>query len=425
MPFPLLRPPAVSSTNGIPREWLTCIIRRTFGLVLLFSLVGTAAAQPAQVPASPAAPAPVELPAPATADAEQPAPEQSVLEPSDAGEPSPEQPSTEQPTQDPAVPEPAGSEESVAGGAVEESVVESRLETAPLSAFDARDRDEIWVISSRHAGSRHHPLHALQFRRQIEGDVWQTESADRFLNDPSGTDRIRNTVIFVHGNRTPEQKAVRRGLQTYDQTFKEASNAPSSRFVIWLWPADQIPGQIRDVRTKAYRADEHAFHLARLIGALPADEFVSVIGYSFGGRLSVDAMHLLGGGSLCGSQLGATNVRPNSINLTLVVPAIRNDCFVSTRRAALHKVNHLFVMYNTRDQYLKLYKFLRLDNFTPALGFTGICGLPAGHYHGDRIDQYNASSQVGPDHDYLGYIADERVERGVQQNLFHGQVNSR
>lgn len=359
-------------------------------------------------------------PAPDAPATDTPAPGTPAAEASPTPAPETESPAMEEPE----TTEPEPGVESVAADAPTKEAVQSELEAAPLEAFDVRSRDEVWTISSRCVGSRNAPIESLQFRRRIEGDRWSNETADSFLAPDSNPAR-QHTVIFIHGNRTPEAKAIRRGLQTYDQTVLDWHAAPSMRFVIWLWPADQIPGQVRDVRIKAGRADEHAFHLARLLDMLQHSSHVSVIGYSFGGRLAVGAMHLVGGGSLCGSRLPMSSPAAAKINLALVVPAIRNDCFLCTRSQALRQVNHLFLMHNSRDQYLKLYRFLKLDDYSPALGFTGVSGLQRLQYSGVRIKQYNASQNVGNDHDYLEYVADKRIEALVRENLFYGSATNR
>ncbi|QDS90757.1 hypothetical protein EC9_49730 [Rosistilla ulvae] len=315
--------------------------------------------------------------------------------------------------------------ESVAADAVTKAAIEAELESTPLEEFDVRARDEVWTISSRHLGSRNAAIESLQFRRRIDGGRWVNESAANFLSPYAGPGK-QQTCFLIHGNRTPEMKAIRRGLQTYDQTVLGSRPISTSiRFVIWMWPADQIKGQVRDVRVKAGRADLHAFYLARLITAVQTQEPVAVIGYSFGGRLAIGAMHLMGGGSLCGSRLPNTPVSSPRVNLGLVAPAIRNDCFITTRSQALCPVNRLFLLHNTRDQYLKLYRFLKLDDNTPALGYTGICGMNRSQISSDRIRQFDASQSVGSDHDYLEYLADKRIDALARQNLFSGVASNR
>jgi esterase/lipase superfamily enzyme len=225
-------------------------------------------------------------------------------------------------------------------------------------------------------------------------------------------------VFHVHGNRASEAKATKRGMQTYDRTFLEWKDAPPVRFVIFTWPSDQIKGAIRDVREKAARADQHVFHLARLLTRLGQYREVSLIGYSYGGRLSLNAVHLASGGAICGKKIATNPMKLPSLNLILLAPAIRNDCFHTSRTRALDCVNSVFLLYNSQDQLLKYFRYAKFDCERPALGFTGAANLRQLPVSSDWFKQFNASQNVGADHDYLEYIADKRIEKMVQDNLF-------
>ncbi|EMI53601.1 alpha/beta hydrolase family protein [Rhodopirellula sallentina] len=301
-----------------------------------------------------------------------------------------------------------------------DEVIEQRLQALPNSAFDKRASDEIWLISSRHLCSRHASIESLDVKKRVNGSHWKTESVHSLLGpDPTGMNRP--IVVFVHGNRWPLDKAIRRGLQTYDQTIFPWRDAPSLRFVIWTWPSDAIPGPIRDVKTKASKADQHAFHFARFLQSVAPPTPLSVVGYSYGGRVSLGALHLMGGGRIDGYHL--SNAPPafsgvsQRINLTLVVPAIRNNCLIGTRAQAYSQINRLFLVYNNRDRYLNLFKFTRFGGKNPALGYTGVCGLSRLPDHTYRVDQFNASRAVGTDHDFLEYISDQRIETRLRAHL--------
>ncbi len=299
------------------------------------------------------------------------------------------------------------------------AVAGRRLESTPTAEFDNRAQDQVWMVSSRRLGSRNCSVDSLDVRKRVAGGRWQTSSASAFLApDPDGI--RRPVVIFVHGNRSSLDKAIRRGLQTYEQTILPWNNAPAIRFVIWAWPADQIAGPIRDVRIKAHRADEHAFHLARFLQQMDPQTPVSIIGFSFGGRVALGALHLVGGGAIdgCGLPIAAHPVSP--VNLTLAVPAIRNDCLITTRNRAYSQINHFDLVYNSRDAYLNLYRFTRFDNKNPALGYTGIRGLNRLPDHEFRVHQFNAARFVGVEHDYLEYITDQRIESSVRNHLLIG-----
>lgn len=305
---------------------------------------------------------------------------------------------------------------SITENAPTKDVAYAQLQSAPLTKFSQRSGDEVWAISSRHVDSIHCPTSSLQFKQRLGHGRWQRETSTSFFAcDPSAPQH--RTVIYVHGNRTTEPEAIREGLQTYDQTILKRNDTSPVRFIIWMWSSDRVCGQIRDVRIKAERADEHAFHLARLLTQLPNTN-VGIIGFSFGGRLTLGAMHLVGGGCIDGYRLRERHQLQATFDLSLVAPAIRYDCFVTTHDMALRHTERLLLLYNTQDQYLKLYRFFGFDTFNPALGSTGICGV----YCADRdravIKQHDASQRVGREHDYLKYLVDKRIEQWIRDNLF-------
>ncbi len=300
-----------------------------------------------------------------------------------------------------------------------EADAEFRLQSTPTAQFDNRFQDQVWMVSSRRLGSRNCSVNSLDVRQRMADGTWLNSSAPTFFApDP---DNIRRpVVVFIHGNRWSFDKAIRRGLQTYEQTIMPWHDAPAMRFVIWSWPADQIAGPIRDVRIKAHCADEHAFHLARFLQQLEPGTPVSLIGFSFGGRVALGALHLVGGGFIDGCGLPASGLPVSQVNLTLAVPAIRNDCLVTTRCRAWSQINHLDLLYNSRDTYLSLYRLTRFDNRTPALGYTGIAGLNRLPNQQSRVHQFNAARFVGVEHDYLEYITDNRIEANLRKHLLIG-----
>ncbi|WP_246112598.1 alpha/beta hydrolase [Allorhodopirellula solitaria] len=307
---------------------------------------------------------------------------------------------------------------SVAAGASEESA-ERQLQATATENFDARALDQIWLVSSRRLGSRNASLDSLDIRRRVGGSCWQASSVVDFMA-PDADGFQRPVVIFIHGNRWSLDKAIRRGLQTYNQTILQWPDAPPVRFVIWAWPADRIVGPIRDVRVKAQRADEHSFHLARFLQKMDPAIPVSIIGFSFGGRVALGALQLVGGGAIDGCGVPTAPHRVPPVNLALAVPAIRNDCLVTTHRCAYDQIKHLDLLYNNRDTYLSFYRFTRFDNRRPALGYTGVSGLHCLPDHDARVHQLNAARFVGMQHDYLEYITDHAVEAHLREHLLIG-----
>jgi len=312
---------------------------------------------------------------------------------------------------------PAGVADSIVPDAVSENTAIQILENADPADFDKRSADQIWLISSRGICSRYAPSTELTYSRRIQGNQWSRESFDSFTG-AADDGRQRRTLIYIHGNRTTQQEALTGGLAVYDQTFLEWKDAPPVRFVIWTWPSDRIGREIKDVRTKANYAEQHSFHLARLLTQMKTHRQVAIIGYSFGGRLAINALHLVGGGNVDGFRLDAEDRSIPPVNLTLMAPAIRNDCFCCDKWLALSSINQLFILYNSKDIYLRFYKLAKFDFNHKALGFTGMQSYRRGYLSKDQIKQFDASTRVGADHSYLSYIVDKRVESLVRSNLY-------
>lgn len=310
------------------------------------------------------------------------------------------------------------SEPVVAAAVLSDQVIAETYGAVPLPLLDNRALDQVWMVSSRRLGSKNCGIESLDVRQRI-GNAWHASSTSGFFApEPDGIQRP--IVIFIHGNRWSLDKAILRGMQTYQQTIMPWKEAPPMRFVVWTWPADQVAGPIRDVRIKADRADEHAFHLARFLQHVDPQTPVSILGFSFGGRVALGAMQLIGGGPLDGCCLPPAAHPISPINLTLAVPAIRNDCLTSTHRNAYSQINHLDLVYNSRDAYLNLYRFTRFDNRMPAMGYTGIRGLNRLPDYESRVHQFNAARFVGVQHDYLEYITDHRIEASLRKHLLIG-----
>src|SRR5690606_32277769 len=107
-------------------------------------------------------------------------------------------------------------------------------------------------------------------------------------------DPARPTVIFVHGNRFSADDAITSGWQAYHALTRCASDQPV-RFVIWSWPSDKQGGPIRDARTKSSRTLVEGYYLARLMTRIQPEVSTGIVGYSFGSRVALGAVHLAGG----------------------------------------------------------------------------------------------------------------------------------
>ena len=92
------------------------------------------------------------------------------------------------------------------------------------------------------------------------------------------------------------EKSKLRFWHNYNVLINQSPDAPPIRYIFFTWPADKIKGQMRDVNAKATVCDYHAYYLATLLSQMREFKFVSLSGYSYGSRMALDALHILGGG---------------------------------------------------------------------------------------------------------------------------------
>ena len=116
---------------------------------------------------------------------------------------------------------------------------------------------------------------------------------DFFASDDPGT----LTQIWIHGNQITHGPSVSGrldGLYVVGSAGDERAAAAVCDLVL---AERKVGGLLQDVREKAATTLPAAFHLARFIDAIGSDVHVGLTAYSFGGRIALGTLHLLGGGS--------------------------------------------------------------------------------------------------------------------------------
>ena len=281
--------------------------------------------------------------------------------------------------------------------------------------------DEVWLVSSRGVGSPKTDLNKLDVQR-FDGEKWNRSSFKAFV-DPApeqlenGT--FRQTVIFVHGNRTDYLWAQIRGWQTYRSLVEKRKDDNPVRFVIWSWPADQIRGLLRDLKTKAVVADQHSIYLARSLFEFDREMPVTFVAYSYGARLTLGALHIAGGGTLEGQNLAekCSSCELAPYRVTLIAPAIRNDCFAANLDKAYSMIDSGLVIKNSGDPVLKFFRLLRREGQRNALGFTGPVGLNLFADKGKRVLQVEAIQHVGEQHMLHHYTQSDAISEMIASRL--------
>jgi hypothetical protein len=265
---------------------------------------------------------------------------------------------------------------------------------------------DVWVVSSRHIMPTpcEDSTQRLQYWREDADGGWLESTSGDFF---STIDASRPLIVFAHGNRTSAARAIQNG-RLFLHELGIDDDPGSYRFVIWSWPSDEIPGRLRDLRTKAERSDVHGYLLARLLDRIDPDVPVSLVGYSFGARLVGATLHIMGGGSLGPWQLDGHR-QPDSRRLraVLMAAAMDNDWLIPGRRMgqALSQLERMVVLKNEADPALKLYPLLYPGPGPKAMGLTGAV---ASHRMGawkQKIEHFNIRPLVGKTHAMKDYFS--------------------
>ena len=264
--------------------------------------------------------------------------------------------------------------------------------------------DDVWLISTRHLGcgclDKKEPYVDLRIQRSVGQEEWVDATLDDFLSSQAAG---QPTLFYVHGNRVSSGDAIRRGWDAYHGLF-DCSHAAPARFVIWSWPSDRIKGQVRDVRAKAARTNSEAHYFAWLLGQLDAQSPISILGYSFGARVTSGALHMLSGGALTGCKLPSHLQRPlGAMRVALMSAAVHNYWLQPNgcHGLATSQIEHLLIQYNSIDPVLKRYRLVEKRGRPAALGYTGMYDDGS---LGTWIEQYDVRGIVGRTHAEVKYI---------------------
>jgi hypothetical protein len=157
--------------------------------------------------------------------------------------------------------------------------------------------DRLWVVSTRSLTSDacRAPLDApkLGIHQLNQCGASGRSDCNSLLQSLSSD---RQVLIHVHGNRMNPDDAIERGMFVYKNTVAYADAKPLD-FIIFSWPSEQTGILLKDGREKAERTDAEGLYLAWLLREFSARNVrVTLIGFSFGGRVATGAVHALAGG---------------------------------------------------------------------------------------------------------------------------------
>lgn len=270
---------------------------------------------------------------------------------------------------------------------------------------------DYWIVSSRNCGTGSAaPATCLEyFHRTSERDLHKA-THEAFL----GSIRPDVPVCFViHGSYNwwrdvvTESRKINRWVRSSDPT------APL-QVVFFTWPSDgNMPFIFPvDIAVLGRRASQHSMYLAGLIGQLPPEQPVCLLGHSHGARASVAAMHLLAGGALEeGQRLPPGYATPTHLRAVLIAAAIDHNWLNPGQRygQALLLPEQVLLMRNSRDATLAIYP-LRKGWGERAIGRNGL-GLSdryAMDAMGKKVVELDAAQFAGTNHSFSDYH--ERAE---------------
>ncbi len=299
---------------------------------------------------------------------------------------------------------------------------EAKAEEMPTEGSDCTSGavcGEVWLLSTQEV-----PWGATAEEAAEWIGYWRWKSPDQWETvDRAGLwDHIASplpTVIYIHGNRTDPATAIEQAWTIYRAVCARAGDQ-KFRLFIWSWPSERIPGrQLPDLRLKADRSDEEAYHLAWHLKRMSQERPITLVGYSFGARVITGALHLLGGGCVAGRSLPVSESSSGRrFRVVLVAAAIGNDWILPGRRhaRALSQMEQMLVTKNWSDPALRWYPRLERRD-SPALGRTGPVLLHC-LQEVPKIESLSVACWVGKQHYWRLYLTVPELQARLPEYLF-------
>ena len=240
-------------------------------------------------------------------------------------------------------------------------------------------------------------------------------------------DPARPMVVYVHGNRMESDQLQIRSQQVY-QSIARCRSSQCVDWVIWSWPSSQEGFLLRDFRLKLPRTDSQSLYLARFLSEhVGRGTAISMIGYSFGGRIVAGSLHALAGKPISGRRLNHRAMTGANIGVGLIAPAIESDSLSRNGKycCATKNMSELTLLYNRRDAVLKRFWCLYGIRKVCALGYSGPKSFAPG-VDGRSIEvrAKNCSGGVGRSHSETQYYQSNAMAGREMAGLIN-RVNTR
>jgi esterase/lipase superfamily enzyme len=241
---------------------------------------------------------------------------------------------------------------------------------ASLAEADCPTELDLWVASTRRlpevcAAPSQANLAVERLVGQPGSRCWERADLAGLFADPT-----RPLVIFVHGNRYESADAKEQGLRLARRLADYGPEGRNPRVVIFSWPSQKQGLLLKDGRRKYERAYADGHYLAWLLGQLPPEQPVALVGYSFGALVAAEALEDLARGS-AGIPWAQ---RTGRTHLVFVAPALRYDAFAPRGpfRSVLAGVDRFTLLVNSQDEALRFFPLLEPAVRVDALGYVGM-----------------------------------------------------
>ncbi len=237
--------------------------------------------------------------------------------------------------------------------------------------------------------------------------------------------------VFAHGAFTRWQDVWQDAEQTYQWLRGPCPQVPLN-FIYFTWPSEGIcalasdnaftspvPGV--DFFILGRRAERNGFYLADLIGALPPNSSVSLLGHSQGARAISSALHLLGGGTVQKQARWNPADCGNRIRVVFAAAAVDHDWLNQDERycCALNRAECLLNLRNDRDLALALYPF-RHPFSARSLARAGFTRRDRRHLgeHECQVGELNVTPQIGHHHSWPEYLCRPEIAAAIAPYIY-------
>jgi hypothetical protein len=150
-----------------------------------------------------------------------------------------------------------------------------------------------------------------------------------------------------------------------------------------------------------------------------------MVGYSFGSRVALGAVHLAGGGQLAGRVVpNLSKDHRATYKVAMLAAGVEDDGLMPGARfqMAMSSTELLLNYYNSCDPALKRYHFVEKCTKPTAMGYTGVVGESSLGEAVERIRECNVTGIIGKTHDSYGYLASERIMGEIRREFVGGSA---